>query len=376
MSVLPTIVFKKGAVEIIDQTLLPSEYKVLRLTNLEELCEAIAALRIRGAPALGVAGAYALLLAVEEKWPLKGAYYFDEDAVSLEAFPRATTIEALRSVLDQAGERVRNTRPTAVNLGWAIDRMKKVYANAWRSTTDLLRALHREARVIYIEDLEMCRAIGRHGAALLKDGDSVLTHCNTGGLATSGYGTAMGVVFAAVESGKKIQVYADETRPLLQGARLNAWECVERGIPVSVLCDGAAASLMSERKIACVIVGADRIAANGDTANKIGTLHLAIAAKRYGVPFYVAAPSSTIDISIPYGAAIPIEQRGEEEVKSFRGVIVAPPRAGAYNPAFDVTPRELIAAFITENGVVLPPFQVQEWPWGPVNRPRFEGGGP
>jgi methylthioribose-1-phosphate isomerase len=202
----------------------------------------------------------------------------------------------------------------------------------------------------------MCFAIGRHGAALLDDGDSVLTHCNTGGLATSGYGTALGVVFAAVEGGKKIHVYADETRPLLQGARLNAWECAERGIPVTVLCEGAAASLMREGRVSCVIVGADRIAANGDTANKIGTLTLAIAAGRFGVPFYVAAPSSTIDPAIADGSAIPIEQRAEDEVRLFRGVAIAPGAARAYNPAFDVTPRDLITAFITEKGVIQPPF--------------------
>lgn len=358
MSVLPTIEFRRGAVEIIDQTLLPLEYRILRIAKTDALCEAIASLRIRGAPALGVAGAYALLLAVEEKWPQYGAYYFDEDTADLEAFPSIATTDAVRRALDIAGERVRRTRPTAVNLGWAIDRMGTVYSRPWESARDMLEALHAEARAIYREDLEMCRAIGRHGAALLIDGDSVLTHCNTGGLATSGFGTAMGVVFAAVEGGKKIEVYADETRPLLQGARLNAWECVERGIPVSVLCDGAAASLMSEKRIACVIVGADRIAANGDTANKIGTLHLAIAAQRYGVPFYVAAPSSTIDLSIPGGAAIPIEAREENEVKGFREVIVAPAGARAYNPAFDVTPRDLITAFITEKGVVQPPFDI------------------
>ena len=358
MSVLPTIAFKKGAIEIIDQTLLPGEYKILRIARVEDLCEAIKALRIRGAPALGVAAAYGLLLAVEEKWRQNGLYYFDEDAANLEAFPSVTTLEAVRRVLDHVGETIRSTRPTAVNLVWAIERMKTAYGKPWDSTAEMLRTLHREARAIHNEDLEMCRAIGRHGAELLKDGDNVLTHCNTGGLATSGYGTALGVVFAAVESGKAIHVYADETRPLLQGSRLNAWECIQRGIPVTVLCDGAAASLMGEKTIACVIVGADRIAANGDTANKIGTLGLAIAARRYGVPFYVAAPSSTIDPSIPDGAAVPIEQRSQDEVKRFGGVTVTPDGAEAYNPAFDVTPHDLIAGFITENGVVSPPFRL------------------
>jgi methylthioribose-1-phosphate isomerase len=358
MNVVPTIAFKKGAVELIDQTLLPAEYKILRIVKVADLCEAIRALRIRGAPALGIAGAYGLLLGVEEKWRRFDAYYFDDDEALVEGFPEIVTIEAVRSHLKTVSETLRSTRPTAVNLGWALDRMSGVFGGvSWRAVPEMLRALHREARAIYNEDLEMCRAIGRHGAALLEDGDSVLTHCNTGGLATSGFGTALGVVFSAVESGKKINVYADETRPLLQGARLNAWECVARGIPVTVLCDGASAALMGEKKIACVIVGADRIAANGDTANKIGTLALALAARRFGVPFYVAAPSSTIDPLIPDGSAIPIEHRSPDEIKSFRGVVTAPEGAGAYNPAFDVTPCDLIAGFITEKGVVRPPFE-------------------
>ncbi len=356
MRVLPTIEFRQGAVELIDQTLLPSEYKILRITKLDDLCEAIKSLRIRGAPALGVAAAYGLLLAVEEKWRRYGEYYFDGDAANVGAFPGIVTIEAVLRFLDYAGLTLKNTRPTAVNLAWSIERMTNVYRRPLDNIPDLLRALHKEARAIHAEDLEMCFAIGRHGAALLDDGDGVLTHCNTGGLATSGYGTALGVVFAAVEGGKRIHVYADETRPLLQGARLNAWECVERGIPVSVLCEGAAASLMRDGRVSCVIVGADRIAANGDTANKIGTLPLAIAAKRFSVPFYVAAPSSTIDPAIADGSAIPIEQRAEDEVKRFRGLVIAPDGARAYNPAFDLTPHDLITAFITEQGVVQPPF--------------------
>ena len=357
MDALPTIVFKKGAIEMIDQTLLPAEYKILRITKIDELCEAIQALRIRGAPALGGAGAYGLLLAVEEKWREHDNYYFDGRDANFEAFSPIATVEAVQRYLDGAGRRIAATRPTAVNLAWAIDRMKAVYDGEWGSPPELLRALQAEALAIYDEDLEMCRALGRHGAELLNDGDRVLTHCNTGGLATSGFGTALGVVFTAADSGKKLHVYADETRPLLQGARLTAWECEQRGVPVSVLCDGAAASLMSRCDVACVIVGADRIAANGDTANKIGTLNAAIVAKRYGVPFYVAAPSSTIDTSVPDGDAIPIEERSADEVKNFAGTGTAPKSADAYNPAFDVTPHELITAFITENGVVQPPFK-------------------
>jgi len=356
MNALPTIVFKEGAIEMIDQTLLPTEYKILRLTKVEELCAAIQRLSIRGAPALGVAGAYGLLLAVEEKWPEHDNFYFDGRTANLEAFSPIASVEAVRRYLDFAGKQIAATRPTAVNLRWAIDRMKKVYDGEWSSPPEMLVALHKEALAIYDEDLDMCRAIGRHGAELLSDGDGVLTHCNTGGLATSGFGTALGVVFTAVEGGKKVHVYADETRPLLQGARLNAWECEQRGIPVSVLVDGAAASLMSGGNVSCVIVGADRIAANGDTANKIGTLNVAIVAKRYDVPFYVAAPSTTIDTSLPDGDAIPIEQRGGDEVKHFSGVTTTTENADTYNPAFDVTPHDLIAGFITEDGVVQPPF--------------------
>ena len=356
MKILPTIALKKGAVEMIDQTLLPLEYKILRLTRVEDLCEAIKALRIRGAPALGVAGAYGLLLGVEEKWRQHDGWYFDDDGTQLDAFPEIATIEAVQQNLDINATILHDTRPTAVNLGWAIDRMRRVYTRTWDNPRDMLRALYNEARAIYTEDVEMSLAMGRHGAELLKDGDKVITHCNTGGLATSGYGTAVAVVFSAVESGKKIHLYADETRPLLQGARLNTWECIDRGIPVTVLCDGASASLMSEEQIACAIVGADRIAANGDTANKIGTHNLAIVAKRFGVPFYVAAPTSTIDTEIATGADIPIEQRSPDEVKQFRGVIVAPEEAMAYNPAFDVTPHELIAGYITEKGIIQPPF--------------------
>jgi methylthioribose-1-phosphate isomerase len=356
VDILPTIVFKKGAIEMIDQTLLPAEYKILRITGVEQLCEAIQSLRIRGAPALGIAGAYGLLLAVEEKWPEHDDYYFDGRDSNLENFSPIATVEAVRRYLDRIARQIVATRPTAVNLGWAIERMKKIYHSEWGSPVEMLRALHRETLAIYDQDLEMCKAIGSYGAELLNDGDNVLTHCNTGGLAASGFGTALGVVFAAFDSGKKIHVYADETRPLLQGARLNTWECARRGIPVSVLCDGAAASLLSRGRVSCVIVGADRIAANGDTANKIGTLNLAIVAGHYGVPFYIAAPSSTIDRKIPNGEAIPIEERDGDEVKSFSGVNTAAKNALAFNPAFDVTPHGLIAGFITENGIIQPPF--------------------
>jgi methylthioribose-1-phosphate isomerase len=234
--------------------------------------------------------------------------------------------------------------------------MAGVYRSDWDNTRTLLKSLRDEAVALYNEDLDMCQALGKHGAELIEDGASVLTHCNTGGLATSGFGTALGVVFAAVEAGKSVHVYADETRPLLQGARLTAWECLRWKVPVTVLVDGAAASLMSGGTISCAIVGADRIAANGDTANKIGTHNAAIVAASFGVPFYVAAPSTTIDLSLPDGSGIPIEDRNPGEVKSFAGIDVAPAEADAYNPAFDVTPAELIAAIITEKGVFRPPY--------------------
>lgn len=356
LDVLPTVLFARGAVEIIDQTLLPAEYKILRITTVDKLCEAIRSLRVRGAPALGVAGAFGVLLAVEEKWRPHDGYYFDGAEAHTETFPPVVTLEAVRRYIHSAAKQITATRPTAVNIAWAIERMLRVSDGRWTSPRDMLRALHAEAKAIRDEDLEMCAAIGRHGAELLKDGDRVLTHCNTGGLATSGLGTALGVVFAAVQSGKKIHVYADETRPLLQGARLTAWECERHGVEVSVLCDGAAASLMSRRVASCVMVGADRIARNGDTANKIGTLGLAISAREYRVPFYVAAPSSTIDRSLADGSAIPIEERPEAEVKAFLGRETAPRSARAFNPAFDITPGGLVTGFVTEKGVVRPPF--------------------
>jgi len=356
---LPTIRLIKGAAEIIDQVLLPGRYVVRRLQTVDQVCEAIKALRVRGAPALGVTGAYGLLVAVEEKWRGDGAHYFDdkdEDSKGLEEFPADVTVDDVRSLLDSAARTIGETRPTAVNLHWAIDRMAKVYRKNWTSTADMLRALRNEAVAIYREDLEMCRALGRHGAELLEDGAKVITHCNAGGLATSGFGTALGVVFAAVEAGKSVHVYADETRPLLQGARLTAWECIRNKIPVTLLVDGASSSLLSRGDISCAIVGADRIAANGDAANKIGTCNLAVVCHRYGVPFYVAAPSSTIDPSLADGSSIPIEERAADEVTSFAGVQTAPSETDTFNPAFDVTPADLIAGIITERGVLHPPY--------------------
>ena len=362
--ILPTARLQHGALHLIDQTLLPGDYRIIELTSLETVCEAIHMLRVRGAPALGVAGAYGLLAALQETWG-DGTWEFHstvpvDDASSAEplaGFPSSVTMDELKARLEQAARTIAWTRPTAVNLKWAVDRMASVWRGEVTTTHDLLALLLGEADAIHREDLDMCRALGAHGASLIPGDAGVLTHCNTGGLATSGYGTALGVVFSAVEAGKQVHVFADETRPLLQGARLTAWECERNGIPVTVLVEGAAATLLSQGDVSCAIVGADRIAANGDTANKIGTLGVAILAEHYGVPFYVAAPSSTIDSAVADGSAIPIEQRDADEVRRFAGVVTAPDGVHAYNPAFDVTPADLIAAIITENGVIRPPYR-------------------
>lgn len=354
--IIPTIELGTGRLRIIDQRLLPAEYTVLDVATIDALCEIITTLAIRGAPALGIAGAYGLLLAVEERWGGGDVWFFDQTSENVAAFPAAVSREELVTELERANERLAATRPTAVNLFWALDRMGGIYRTFAGSTRDMLRALHREALAIYEEDLEMSRALGAYGATLLEEDAAVLTHCNAGGLATSGFGTALGVVYAAVEAGKRIRVFADETRPLLQGARLTAWECVRNNIPVTVIAEGMAGHVLSKRLVSCVIVGADRIAANGDTANKIGTLNLAIIAGHYGIPFYVAAPSSTVDPATASGAQITIEERPEQEVTYYAGVPVAPADARALNPAFDITPAELISAIITERGIFYPPF--------------------
>ena len=335
---LPTVRFADGRLRVIDQTLLPARYEILSLATLDAVCEAIRALRVRGAPAIGIAGAYGLLVALAES-------------------RTRDDVAAMRARLEDAASRIGATRPTAVNLGWALARMRSV----WTSHDDareLATGLAREADAILEEDLAMSAAMTTHGATLLRSGDAVLTHCNTGGLATGGGGTALGAVFAAVARGHRVTVFASETRPLLQGARLTAWECAQRGIPVTVLVEGAAASLLSSGRVACVLVGADRIAANGDVANKVGTLGLAILARRAGVPFYVVAPSSSIDASLPDGAHIPIEHRAHDEVVRFGGLATTPAGVEAYNPAFDVTPADLIDAIVTERGVYRPPFDL------------------
>ncbi len=325
-----------GHLELLDQTKLPLQIEVVDYRDLESLFEAIVSLRVRGAPAIGIAAAYGAVLAAQR---------------------------VLRLPLEQAAEEIlkgcdylATSRPTAVNLFWALDRMRKIVARnpGVQDTSALARLLLREARAIHDEDRRMCHLIGTYGASLLKEATGVLTHCNTGGLATSEYGTALSAIFTAHDQGHTLQVYADETRPLLQGARLTAWELQQHGVPCTLICDSMAAQVMREGRVQGVIVGADRITARGDTANKIGTYSLAVLAKYHSIPFYVAAPTSTFDLGIVSGEEIPIEQRKGTEITQGMGVQTAPTGVDVYNPAFDVTPAELITAIITERGIIAP----------------------
>lgn len=326
-----------GLLAMIDQTRLPVECIEIECRDVETVWEAIKMLRVRGAPAIGIAAAYGV-------------------CVGLQAVAGGDT-SALQHRLAEVCDYLATSRPTAVNLFWALDRMKNKAAELLqegRAPVEVAAALLDEARAIHDEDRRMCRAIGRHGAELLADGAGVLTHCNAGGLATGEYGTALAVFFAAAESGKTLRVYADETRPLLQGARLTTWELMKRNIDVTLICDSMAAQVMREGRVQAVVTGADRIAANGDAANKIGTYSLAVAAKHHGIPFYVAAPSSTFDLSLADGRAIPIEERAAEEITHGFGRQTAPDGVNVYNPAFDVTPAELIEAIICERGIIRP----------------------
>jgi methylthioribose-1-phosphate isomerase len=326
-----------GAVELLDQTLLPHKIKYIRLTTVESIARAIEGMKVRGAPAIGVTAAMgAALGAVKFKGADKNKFF---------------------SYMDGALARLAATRPTAVNLFWAIDRMRGVMVkNREKPLGEIKKTLVAEAKIIFNEDIESCRKIGDNGARLLKRGSRVLTHCNAGGLATAGYGTALGVIRSGFRRKKIARVYADETRPLLQGARLTAFELVEEGIPATLICDNMAGSLMARGEIDAVVVGADRIAANGDTANKIGTYSVAALARAHKIPFYVAAPVSTIDFAVGSGARIEIEQRGEHEVRHFGGVEICPAGVSVINPAFDVTPARLVTAIITEKGVRRPPY--------------------
>jgi methylthioribose-1-phosphate isomerase len=325
-----------GFVRLLDQTLLPTRLEYRDCHTVEEIWEAIRMLRVRGAPAIGVAAAMGLVLGVQRFADRsRGAYAYR---------------------LSEMAGYLRTSRPTAVNLAWALERMERRvrgFTDEW-TPERLTQTLLQEALAIEEEDRQMCRAIGAAGADLIHDGQGVLTHCNAGGLATADYGTALAVLFRAAEQGKRFQVYADETRPLLQGARLTTWELQQRGIDTTLICDNMAAQVMKEGRVHLVVVGADRIAANGDTANKIGTYGVALLAQAHDIPFYVAAPSSTFDLSLPTGAAIPIEQRDAREVTHGFGRQTAPDGIKVYNPAFDVTPARLIAGIITEQGLIQP----------------------
>jgi methylthioribose-1-phosphate isomerase len=338
-----------GHLRMIDQTLLPVEFVEIDCRDVETVHEAIRSLRVRGAPAIGIAAAYGVLVGMQTAAGKDLAAWFDR--------------------LNQVVDYLASSRPTAVNLFWALDRVKNVAlaerdrlqraangheAAKTNATAVLAERLLTEARAIHEEDRAICRTIGRLGAELLADGQGVLTHCNAGGLATADYGTALAVFFAAQEIGKHIHVYADETRPLLQGARLTAWELQQRGVEVTLICDSMAAQVMREGRVQAVITGADRIAANGDTANKIGTYGVAILAAAHEIPFYIAAPISTFDLSITSGDQIPIEQRSSREITHGFGRQTAPDGIGVYNPAFDVTPARLIRGIICEHGVISP----------------------
>ena len=334
-----TLAWQNGKIRMIDQTRLPGELVYLEIETVAALAEAIKNLRVRGAPAIGVAGAFGVLL-------------------SAQSISQSTT-EKFLAELGRDIEILRGTRPTAVNLGWALDRMHRVAQRLRTASVEALRTeLQREALTICEEDRQAARALGRHGATLVPPQATVITHCNTGALVTVDFGTALGVLFTAHAQGKKLHIIVDETRPLLQGARLNMWELQHEGIPCTLICDNMAAFYMQRHRIDFCIVGADRIAANGDTANKIGTYSLAVNARHHGIPFYVAAPISTIDFSRPSGRDIPIEERAPEEITNAFGRRTAPEGSPVYNPAFDVTPHELITAIITEAGVITPPFEV------------------
>ena len=338
-----TIEWTDEGVRMIDQLLLPGEETYRTCRNYLEIANAIRSMVIRGAPAIGVAAAMGVALGVKNS--------------------RAQTVAELRSEFETIADTISRTRPTAVNLFWAVKRMRELFEKSLvgegsdgEKIARVQKLLVEEGQRVLAEDIAVNEAMGKHGATLLKDSSTVLTHCNAGALATGGYGTALGVIRAAVEAGKKIDVFADETRPFLQGARLTAWELAKDGIPVTVITDNMAGHFMKQSKIQAVIVGADRIAANGDVANKIGTYSVAVLARENQIPFYVAAPLSTIDLSLATGDEIPIEERSPDEVTRWRGVQTAPNNVGARHPAFDVTPHRYVTAIITERGIARDPY--------------------
>jgi methylthioribose-1-phosphate isomerase len=336
---LPTIAWEDGEVVMIDQRKLPSREVYVRCRTGRDVAKAIRTMVIRGAPAIGVAAAMGVALELRRS--------------------TATGTTQLATEFYRTCDLLAATRPTAVNLFWALERMKRVFAGAMRagqSTDELTATIIAEAARVHDEDVASCRALGQHGAEVVPDEGRVLTHCNAGALATGGYGSALGVVRAAVEAGKRVVVYADETRPFLQGARLTAWELLRDGIETTVITDGMVGALMQSGRVDLVVVGADRIAANGDVANKIGTYTVAVLAREHDVPFYVAAPVSTIDLATPDGSGIPIEERDAREVTHLGALQLTPDGARVWNPAFDVTPARLVAGIITERGICRPPF--------------------
>jgi methylthioribose-1-phosphate isomerase len=335
-----TIQWIDGAVVMIDQTRLPLKEEYVTCRTYQDVANAIRDMTIRGAPAIGVAAAMGVALGVSH------------------AAESGPGVPALDVQVEEICATLAATRPTAVNLFWAIDRMKRVYATmAGKPIADIRRRLVEEALLVREEDIAICRSIGSNGAELVPDRKTVLTHCNAGALATAGYGTALGVIRAAVEAGKQIDVFADETRPFLQGARLTVWELQQDGISTTLITDNMAGHFLKSGRIGCVVVGADRIAANGDVANKVGTYSVAVLAKENGVPFFVAAPVSTLDLSLATGGAIPIEQRAAEEVTHLFGQRIAPEGTVVQNPAFDVTPARYVTAIVTEKGVARAPYE-------------------
>jgi methylthioribose-1-phosphate isomerase len=327
-----TLEWADGCLVILDQTKLPLEVEYLSCKNLDQVAKAIKDLNVRGAPAIGIAAAFGVVLGMQNR------NYKNQEEYQ----------NRFNEVISILG----STRPTAVNLFWALERMRKMAEiNKEKNPQELNRLLLKEAILIHEEDKLMCQRIGEHGANLLEDGDTVLTHCNAGALATGGIGTALGIIYTAQAQGKKIKVFADETRPVLQGARLTVWELQQEGVDVTLICDNTAAFLMKKKKIDCVIVGADRVAKNGDVANKIGTYNVAVLAKAHNVPFYVAAPTSSFDSAIDSGEEIEIEERSSDEVTNWFGKRIAPLGTKVWSPAFDVTPAELITAYVTEQGV-------------------------
>jgi methylthioribose-1-phosphate isomerase len=335
---LKTIEWTNECARIVDQTLLPTALVYKDIRSIEDMHEAIRVLRVRGAPAIGIAAAFGLYLGIRN-------------------VPDDTPVDRFIALVKERADYLASSRPTAVNLFWALDRMQNCARKSGsRGTGEIKNELCDEAKKILEQDRVMCRAIGEFGYDLVKGCGAILTHCNAGGLATSEYGTALACVYVAQEKGKLIHVFADETRPLLQGSRITAFELSAAGIPVTVICDNMAATVMARGMVQAAIVGADRIAANGDTANKIGTYGVALLAKAHGIPFYVAAPSSTFDLSLRDGSGIPIEERPFDEIARGCGKQTAPDNVQVFNPAFDVTPHRLIAALVTEKGILRPPF--------------------